>query len=85
MTKYIILFLILFTSVAYAEENYMSRDEKMFSMMFDLHSKEMGYKRTENICGFGSSMKERGYAIYKGKKYYPNINGIIAINTDKPR
>ena len=67
------------------EENYMSSDEKMFSMMFDIHSEMMGYDRTENICGFGTSLKEMNYAIFKGKKYHADDNGFIVINTNEPR
>lgn len=84
----VMLFLIVLNICANAhakEENYMSSDEKMFSMMFDIHSEMMGYDRTENICGFGTSLKEMNYAIFKGKKYHADDNGFIVINTNEPR
>lgn len=70
---------------AETKEEYADTQDKIFTMIFDLHSKGMGYDRSEQICGFGNTMKERGYAIYKGKKYYPDNAGFIVINTNKPR
>ncbi|GAI86984.1 unnamed protein product [marine sediment metagenome] len=85
LTGLLIIFALVIVCFADENKEYADYKDKMFSMIFDLHSKEMGYDRTELICGFGNTMKERGYAIYKGKKYYPNADGIIVINTNKPR
>ena len=64
------------------KEEYADIHDKMFSMIFDLHSEKMGFDRTELICGLGNTMKERGYAVYKGKKYFPDNRGFIIINTN---
>ena len=87
MKKYIVLLLIVLglggCGICFAEEEYADIHDKMFTMIFDLHSKQMGYDRTEQICGFGMTMIKKGYANYKGIKYYPDKKGFIVINTNE--
>ncbi len=80
--SFTLLTILLLSETAWGESEKIDTHDKMYSMIADLHIETMGYKRYETIAGYGTSMKERGYAIYKGKKYYPDNRGFIIINTN---